>query len=124
IMLIGNPLTMLLGLPAIVWAIWGGAGGDRAALSVAVLYAVSLGFWMVVNKPVQFYYHYFLPSCFLLAALALALAELRQRGWRRLTTATLLASVALFAWFYPILSAAPLAEEHSFAFWMWLDGWR
>lgn len=124
IMLIGNPLTMLLGLPAMVWAIWRGAGGDRAALSVAVLYAVSLGFWMVVNKPVQFYYHYFLPSCFLLAALALALAELRQRGWRRSTTATLLASVALFAWFYPILSAAPLAGEHSFAFWMWLDGWR
>lgn len=124
IMLIGNPLTMLLGLPAMVWAIWRGAGGDRAALSVAVLYAVSLGFWMVVNKPVQFYYHYFLPSCFLLAALALALDELRQRGWRRLTTATLLASVALFVWFYPILSAAPLAGEHSFAFWMWLDGWR
>lgn len=124
IMLIGNPLTMLLGLPAMVWAIWRGAGGDRAALSVAVLYAVSLGFWMVVNKPVQFYYHYFLPSCFLLAALALALAELRQRGWRRLTTATLLASAALFVWFYPILSAAPLAGEHSFAFWMWLDGWR
>lgn len=124
ILLIGNPLTMLLGLPAMVWAIWRGAGGDRAALSVAVLYAVSLGFWMVVNKPVQFYYHYFLPSCFLLAALALALDELRQRGWRRSTTATLLASAALFAWFYPILSAAPLAGEHSFAFWMWLDGWR
>ncbi len=124
ILLIGNPLTMLLGLPAMVWAIWRGVGGDRAALSVAVLYAVSLGFWMVVNKPVQFYYHYFLPSCFLLAALALALDELRRRGWRRLTTATLLASVALFAWFYPILSAAPLAGEQSFAFWMWLDGWR
>ena len=124
IMLIGNPLTMVLGLPAMVWAIWRGVGGDRAALAVAVLYAVSLGFWMVVNKPVQFYYHYFLPSCFLLAALALALAEFRQRGWRRLTTATLLASVALFAWFYPILSAAPLAGEQSFAFWMWLDGWR
>ncbi|MBM0170386.1 phospholipid carrier-dependent glycosyltransferase [Altererythrobacter sp. C41] len=124
ILLIGNPLTMLLGLPAMVWVIWRGAGGDRAALSVAVLYAVSLGFWMVVNKPVQFYYHYFLPSCFLLAALALALAELRQRGWRRSTTATLLASVALFVWFYPILSAAPLVGEHSFAFWMWLDGWR
>ncbi|MGV2495706.1 phospholipid carrier-dependent glycosyltransferase [Pelagerythrobacter aerophilus] len=124
ILLIGNPLTMLLGLPAMVWAIWRGVGGDRAALAVTVLYAVSLGFWTVVNKPIQFYYHYFLPSCFLLAALALALDELRQRGWRRLTTATLVASVALFAWFYPILSAAPLAGEQSFAFWMWLDGWR
>ena len=37
IMLIGNPLTMLLGLPAIAWAVWRGVAGDRAALSVAVL---------------------------------------------------------------------------------------
>ena len=124
IMLIGNPLTMLLGLPAMVWAVWRSARGDRAALAVAVLYAVSLGFWIVVNKPIQFYYHYFLPSCFLLAALALALDELRRRGWRKLTTATLIASASLFAWFYPILSAAPLEGKHSFAFWMWLDGWR
>ena len=124
IVLIGNPLTMLLGLPAMIWAVWRSVRGDRAALAVAVLYAVSLGFWMVVNKPVQFYYHYFLPSCFLLAALALALDALRCRGWRKLTTATLIASAALFAWFYPILSAAPLEGRHSFALWMWLDGWR
>lgn len=124
IVLIGNPLTMLLGLPAMIWAVWRSVRGDRAALAVAVLYAVSLGFWIVVNKPIQFYYHYFLPSCFLLAALALALDHLRCRGSRKLTTATLLASAALFAWFYPILSAAPLEGRHSFAFWMWLDGWR
>jgi len=124
IVLIGNPLTMLLGLPAMVWAMWKGIGGNRTALAVAVLYAVSLGFWMVANKPIQFYYHYFLPSCFLLAALALALDDLRQRGRTGLATGTLIASAALFAWFYPILSAAPLAGEDSFAFWMWLDGWR
>lgn len=124
IVLIGNPLTMLLGLPAMAWAAWRGMAGDRTALAVVVLFAVSLGFWIVVNKPIQFYYHYFLPSCFLLAALALALDELRQRGWRRTAMGTLIASAAMFAWFYPILSAAPLADEQSFAFWMWLDGWR
>ena len=93
-------------------------------MAVAVLYAASLGFWIVVNKPIQFYYHYFLPSCFLLAALALALDELRRRGWQRLSTGTLVASVAMFGWFYPILSAAPLEGRYSFAFRMWLDGWR
>ena len=124
IMLIGNPLTMLLGLPAIAWAVWRGVAGDRAARSVAVLYAASRGFWIVVSKPIQFSYHYFLPSCFLLAALALALDELRRRGWPRLAAGTLAASVAVFGWFYPILGAAPLEGRYSFAFWMWLDGWR
>ncbi|WP_374406051.1 phospholipid carrier-dependent glycosyltransferase [Pelagerythrobacter sp.] len=124
IMLIGNPLTMLLGLPALAWALWRAVAGDRTALAVTVLYAVSLGFWIVVNKPIQFYYHYFLPSCFLLAALALALDELRKRGRGKLATAMLIASVVIFAWFYPILSAAALPGERSFAFWMWIDGWR
>jgi len=50
---------------------------------VAVLYLASLGLWLVAGKNVQFYYHYFLPSCFLLAALALALAEL-WRSWTAL----------------------------------------
>lgn len=124
IVLIGNPLTMLLGLPALAWAVWRAFAGDRAALAVTVLYAVSLGFWIVVNKPIQFYYHYFLPSCFLLAALALALDALWRSGRRRLAAGTLAASAALFAWFYPILSAAPLANEQSFTAWTWLDGWR
>ena len=39
---------------------------------VALLYLLTLGFWIVAAKPIQFYYHYLLPSMFLLAALALA----------------------------------------------------
>jgi dolichyl-phosphate-mannose--protein O-mannosyl transferase len=124
IVLLGNPLTMLLGLPALGWAAWRALAGERAALAIVVLYAVSLGFWIVVNKPVQFYYHYFLPSCFLLGALALALDALWQRGRRGLAAGTLAASLALFAWFHPILSAAPLADRHAFVAWTWLPGWR
>lgn len=121
VVLIGNPLTMLLGLPALAWCLWVGLVQRRwDALAVMVLYAASLGFWIVADKPIQFYYHYFLPSCFLLAALALALDAMpRKFGW-----GVLMASVALFAWFHPILSADALAGEHSFAHWMWLDSWR
>ncbi|MFT6474540.1 MAG: dolichyl-phosphate-mannose--protein O-mannosyl transferase, partial [Qipengyuania sp.] len=72
IMLIGNPLTMLLGLPALAWCAWHGVLRRHwTALAVALVYAVSLGFWIVASKPVQFYYHYALPSMALLAALAL-----------------------------------------------------
>ena len=92
--------------------------------AVAVIYALSLGFWIVAAKPIQFYYHYFVPSMALLAALALALDELRRGklGW--LAWTALVATLAVFVWFYPILSSAPLSGERAFENWMWLDSWR
>jgi len=121
VLLIGNPLTMLLGLPALAWCVWAGIARRRwDALAVAGLYAASLVFWVIAAKPIQFYYHYFLPSCFLLAALALALDALPRKAG----LVILAASVAMFAWFHPILSAAALADEQSFTHWMWLDSWR
>lgn len=125
VLLIGNPLTMLLGLPALVWCLVVGLyRNDWARLAMAVGYAVSLGFWLIAPKPVQFYYHYFIPSVFLLGALALSLSDLRQAGWRRVSYAVLAASTAVFAIFFPILSAAALEGPMSFTHWMWLDGWR
>lgn len=125
VMLIGNPLTMLLGLPALAWCAWAGIARRRwDALVVAVLYAVSLAIWIVAAKPVQFYYHYLLPGVFLIAALALALDALWQRGWRRIPLAALASSIGLFAFFWPILTAAPLDGPDAFLRWTWLDSWR
>jgi len=125
ILLVGNPLTMLAGLVAMVWAAVHGITEKRSdALAVLVLYAVGLGTWILAAKPVQFYYHYLLPGTFLMAALALALDDRWRRGQRKLALLTLAASVALFAGFYPILSAAPLAGPRSFAHWTWLHSWR
>ena len=125
VMLIGNPLTMLAGLPAIGWCAWAAFARRRAdAAAVASAYAVSLGFWVVAAKPVQFAYHYLVPGTVLLAALALALEELRRRGFAWIAWAVLVASVALFAFFFPILSAAPLKDETAFLRWTWIDGWR
>lgn len=125
VLLIGNPLTMLLGLPAVAWCAWAGIKHRRVdALALALLYAASLGLWIVAAKPIQFYYHYFLPSMALLGALALALGELRERGWGWLAWTVLIGSAGLFAWFFPILSAAPLDGPRAFEYWMWLDSWR
>lgn len=125
VMLIGNPLTMLLGLPALVWCLVAGIHSRNwAKLGVVAGYAVSLGFWIVAPKPVQFYYHYFIPSLFLLGALALSLSDIRNAGWPRFAYAILAASVAIFVMFFPILSAAELADSRSFTNWTWLDGWR
>lgn len=125
VILIGNPLTMLLGLPAILWCAWQAVVAKRPMHgAVALLYAVSLGFWIIAAKPVQFYYHYFLPSTALLVALALALDDLRDAGWRRSALAVLFASVAIFAFYYPVLSAEPLAGPGSFRTWTWLESWK
>jgi hypothetical protein len=73
---------------------------------------------------VQFYYHYMMPSVFLLAALALALSDLRATRLRWLAYAIPAASVLLFALFFKVLTAAPLEGPMSFAKWTWLVGWR
>lgn len=125
VLLVGNPLTMLAGLPALAWCLWSGiARGNAAGLAVAVLYAASIGLWLVAAKNVQFYYHYFLPSCFLVAALTLALDALWQAGWRKTALAPVAGALALFAFFYPILSAAPLDGAAAFERWTWLGSWR
>ena len=72
----------------------------------------------------QFYYHYSLPSMALLAALALACDALWRNGWRKSALAPVIGSVLMFAWFYPIISAAPLAGPDSFKVWTWLASWR
>ena len=128
IVLIGNPLTMLAGLPALGWCLWAALARRRwDAAAVAGFYAVSLGMWALSGKPVQFYYHYLLPGSFLMAALALALDALWRSGSpvRWLAPLTLAGSVALFGWFHPIIAAAPLHHGiRSFEAWMWLKSWR
>lgn len=125
ILMLGNPFSMLLGLPALLWCLWAGLFRKRRdALAVFILYAVSFGFWIVAEKPVQFYYHYALPSMFLLIALALALDAAWRAGWRKITLAVLAINCAVFVWFYPIISAAPLAGPQSFNHWMLVKSWR
>ena len=125
VLLLGNPFTMLAGLPALAWCAFQGVfRKHKAALAVALLYAATIGMWIVAPKPVQFYYHYFLPSCFLLAALALALDAFWQAGWRKLALGGVAASVALFGIFYPIISSARLGGPYAFEHWMWIASWR
>jgi dolichyl-phosphate-mannose--protein O-mannosyl transferase len=128
VLLIGNPFTMLAGLPALAWCLWAGARRRRHdALAFAVLYLVSIGMWIVSSKPIQFYYHYLLPGTFLMGCLALALDALWHKGgrWRWASAGALALAAGMFVWFYPIISSARLHDGRpSYAFWMWLHSWR
>jgi dolichyl-phosphate-mannose--protein O-mannosyl transferase len=128
VLLIGNPFTMLAGLPALAWCLWAGLRRHRTdALAFALLYLASLGMWLISGKPIQFYYHYLLPGTFLMGCLALALDALWKKGgsWEWLPAVSLATAGAMFVWFYPIISAAKLAEgRQSYVHWMWLRSWR
>ncbi len=126
VLLIGNPVTMLAGVPALVWCLWIGLyRSDWARLGAVIGYCAALGLWLIAPKPVQFYYHYMMPSVFLLAALALALSDAAQtKRLRWLVWAVPLASTLMFALFFPILTAGALEGPMSFAKWTWLAGWR
>ena len=125
ILLLGNPWTMLAGLPALLLCLWWG-WHERcwAMLGAAGLFAVSLGPWLFVPKPIQFYYHYLLPATFLSIGLGLVLARFWGRGHRAVATILAAPAAVLFVWFYPILSAAELQGSNAFLTYTWLTQWR
>ncbi len=128
ILLVGNPFTMLAGLVALGWAASSG-WAQRAWLPLLLvgLYGASIALWVLGHKPVQFYYHYLLPAAFLMALLGLAVDRLWAAGglMRKEAAATLVLALGLLAWFWPILTGAPLHKGvQSFQDWMWLASWR
>lgn len=124
VLLIGNPLSMLLGLPALIWcAYFGVKARDWTHVGVVAGFAASLGLWLFAAKSVQFYYHYFLPSTFLLAALALVFDRMWKKGERGLVLGAMTIICLLFLYFYPILTAAELSGPDSFQWYAWIEGW-
>lgn len=125
VLMLGNPLSSLAALLALVWCGWAVRKDRRSdCAAVLALYAVSLGLWIVAPKPTQFFYHYLLAHCFSMAALALAVEHLWQRGERLVVWAITLGSAGLLVFYYPILTAAALGDPQDFLRWAWLEGWR
>lgn len=122
VMLIGNLVVLWGGLAAVAACVYGGVR-DRSPrlLAAAGLWIGSYAVWALIPKKIGFFYYYYLPSIFLCVALAVALDRFqRGRGW---DTRVLVAVVALFVVFYPVLSAAPLAGAAAFRYWTWLPSW-
>ena len=124
VLMLGNPFTMLAGLPALAFCLWDGVKGDRLRLLVVGAYVLLVGFWAINGKPVQFYYHYMLASCFLMAALALVLAEWWDLGLRWPAKVTLVLAFGMMIGFYPIISAGKLPAPNSYLDYTWLDSWK
>ena len=125
VMLIGNPVTMWFGLIALGWCAWKGWQEQRRdCIALVLLYIASMALWLVAPKAVQFYFHYFLAGMVLSAALALAVERLWQRGERMVPVVLCLGALGFFAYWFPILTAAPLGDPQDFLRWAWTAGWR
>jgi dolichyl-phosphate-mannose--protein O-mannosyl transferase len=124
VLMIGNPFSMLAGLPALGWCAWKGWKGEGLPALIVVLYVLSLIFWAMNGKPVQFYYHYELAACFLIAALSLTLGRWWDAGRKWPGKTALILTAVMFIGFYPIISAGPLPGKKAYVDYMWLRSWR
>lgn len=126
VLFIGNPAISWGGLVALALCLWAGwKGKDGALLTILLLWAASVVFFIVIPKPVMFAYHYFPASLLLCFAISGVLDRwFWQRGKRLLPVLCIGFCALLFVEFYPIISAAPLGDPQDFNRWMWLDSWR
>jgi dolichyl-phosphate-mannose--protein O-mannosyl transferase len=122
-LVIGNPLVMVGGLFAVIAC---GVAWVRTRafvpLVMALLWIASLAIYIVIPKSLGFYYYYHLSGIFLCLALAVAFDHFESR--HRPEEWFLAASLLVFFFFYPIISAMPLSGPNSFNFWMIIPSWR
>jgi dolichyl-phosphate-mannose--protein O-mannosyl transferase len=125
ILMVGNPFSMWAGLPALGWCAVKGWRGQGLPALIVVLYVLSLIFWAINGKPVQFYYHYELAGAFLMAALGLMIGRWWDAGLKWPGRSVLAITLAVFVAFYPIISAGPLAGgKRAYLDYIWLRSWR
>ncbi|MES2445440.1 MAG: phospholipid carrier-dependent glycosyltransferase [Pseudomonadota bacterium] len=128
VLVLGNPLIMwggLLGVGACIVAWF----KSRAIvpLAMALLWTASLAIYIVIPKSLGFYYYYHLSAIFLCLALAVAFDHFDRGRKRGREEWFLAASLLVFAYFYPIIAAMPLADGGGFNRWMWefgFNNWR
>ena len=123
ILMIGNPAVMWGGLVAVVACGWAWVeDGDRRPLALALLWVFSLAIWAAIPKSLGFFYYYYLSSIWLCLAIAAAFDHWRVRA-RHLDAAFLVGALALFLYFFPILSAQALPSPDAFHRWTWFKSW-
>lgn len=123
VLLVGNPAILWGGLVAVAACCWAGMRERASApLAVAALWTFSLAIWAIIPKSLGFFYYYYLSGIILYVALAVAFHHHADRVKRR-DEWFLVVAVALFAYFYPILAALPLANDRGFERYVWLPGW-
>ncbi len=125
ILLVGNPAIMWGGLVAVAACLYAAVRQQaRVAGVMAVLWIGAYLPWIIIPKKVGFFYYYYLPSIFLCLVLAAAFDHFGKNRMRDADLFFTGLSAILFAYFYPIISAAALPSNQAFLNWMWFQSWR
>jgi dolichyl-phosphate-mannose-protein mannosyltransferase len=126
----GNPAIFwgsLVAIPYVAYAWWLKRDwvSGFIVITVAALYLP----WFLVTRPQFFFYATPIVPFFVLACVY-ALRDLseahiagsRSHPWLPLAAAFIVASVGLFLWFWPVLTAHPLSE-YAFSLRAWFPSW-
>ncbi len=122
---IANPLLLIAGEIAIVWAVWRAlVKQDLAAAIVAIAFFAQWAPWIANPKGLEFFY-YFFPSILCLGP-ALALLFYRGSSVRRevIGSVLLIAAAALFVFFLPTLEASLTVAPDDLDMRTWISSWR
>ena len=124
ILLVANPVVAWGGLVAVAACLWlGWRRRSLALVAPAALWAMSLAMFAAIPKSLGFFYYYYPSTLWLAVAIAVALDAVDPAGRRRWDAWCVAAAAAVFAWFWPILSAAALDGPAAFRRWMLFEGW-
>jgi dolichyl-phosphate-mannose-protein mannosyltransferase len=124
VLMIGNPAVIWGGLLAVVACLYGWwRDGSWRLLGIAGLWLGSFAIFIIIPKSLGFFYYYYPASIFLSLAIAAACNHFVWLRDRRIDEYATIAAIALFGYFYPIISSQALAGPQSFQHWMWLPTW-
>ena len=122
----GNPLVWIGGFIASIWLIIlviFKKYRSKVAAFLGVAALSQLVPWMLVSREV-FIYHYFATTPFLILLLVLMLKRIDEKypNGRKFTMVYVVACVAAFAFFYPVISGTPVPSGY-IPFIRWLPSW-
>ena len=127
VILLGNPLIMWTGVLAVLVCLHDWISERRReAFLIATFYAALYLCWIIIPRKVSFYYYYYPAGMVLSFALAYVFERAERIGpIKQVRAAGLIflgASLAVFIYFFPILSALKI-EAANFQRWMWFRTW-